>query len=203
MEGRRVIHNVTRTAQVFFIKTIYSVLVSLFCLVANQPFPFIPIQITLIDAFVEAWPAFLTILEADTRKVKGSFLRTALSNAAPFGLTVTVMIAAVSMTTPFLDGQNRTVMYLLLILISMTAVLRSCIPLTKLRAFVCITMILGCFGALAILPSLFELSPISFGMAAYVVAGYAAALVLLALLEGLRRLLYTANQGKTSDSALR
>lgn len=203
MEGRRVIHNVTRTAQVFFIKTIYSVLVSRFCLVANQPFPFIPIQITLIDAFVEAWPAFLTILEADTRKVKGSFLRTALSNAAPFGLTVTVMIAAVSMTTPFLDGQNRTVMYLLLILISMTAVLRSCIPLTKLRAFVCITMILGCFGALAILPSLFELSPISFGMAAYVVAGYAAALVLLALLEGLRRLLYTANQGKTSDSALR
>ncbi len=43
MEGRKVIHNVTRTAQVFFIKTIYSVLVSLFCLLTNQPFPFIPI----------------------------------------------------------------------------------------------------------------------------------------------------------------
>ena len=40
MEGRRVIHNVTRTAAVFFIKTIYSVLVSLFCLILNLPFPF-------------------------------------------------------------------------------------------------------------------------------------------------------------------
>lgn len=57
MEGRKVVHNVTRTAGVFFIKTIYSVLASLFCLVSNVPFPFIPIQITLIDAFVEAFPS--------------------------------------------------------------------------------------------------------------------------------------------------
>ncbi len=33
-EGRRVIHNVTRTAGVFFIKTVYSLLLSVFCLAA-------------------------------------------------------------------------------------------------------------------------------------------------------------------------
>lgn len=66
MEGRKVIHNVTRTAQVFFIKTIYSVLVSLFCLITNQSFPFIPIQITLVDACIEAYPSFLTISAADS-----------------------------------------------------------------------------------------------------------------------------------------
>ena len=42
MEGRKVIHNVTRTAQVFFIKTIYSVLVSFFCLFTNQAVPVYP-----------------------------------------------------------------------------------------------------------------------------------------------------------------
>lgn len=52
LEGRKVVNNVTRTAGVFFIKTIYSVLVSIFCLVANVPFPFIPIQITLV---VHSW----------------------------------------------------------------------------------------------------------------------------------------------------
>ena len=51
LEGRKVINNVTRTAGVFFIKTIYSMLLSLFCIITNIPFPFIPIQITLIDAF--------------------------------------------------------------------------------------------------------------------------------------------------------
>ena len=88
MEGRKVIHNVTRTAQVFFIKTIYSVLVSFFCLFTNQPFPFIPIQITLIDACIEAYPSFFTIFESDTRRIRGRFLPTALSNAAPFAVTV-------------------------------------------------------------------------------------------------------------------
>ena len=93
MEGRKVIHNVTRTAQVFFIKTIYSVLVSFFCLFTNQPFPFIPIQITLIDACIEAYPSFVTILESDIRRIRGRFLPTALSGAAPFGITAAIMIA--------------------------------------------------------------------------------------------------------------
>ena len=74
MEGRRVIHNVTRTAEVFFIKTIYSVLVSLFCLLTNSVFPFIPIQITLVDACIEAYPSFLTITECDIRRIRGKFL---------------------------------------------------------------------------------------------------------------------------------
>ena len=47
-------------------------------------------------------------------------------------------------------------MYLLLIVISMAAVIKSCIPLTKLRAFICVTMVIGTFGALILLPSLFE-----------------------------------------------
>ncbi len=38
MEGRKVVNNVTRTAGVFFIKTIYSLLLSLICLVGNIPF---------------------------------------------------------------------------------------------------------------------------------------------------------------------
>ena len=156
MEGRKVIHNVTRTAGVFFIKTIYSVLVSFFCLFANVPFPFIPIQITLIDACIEAYPSFVTILESDTRQIKGSFLKTALTKALPFGLAAAVMIAALSLAAPFSPEVNRTVMYLLLIVISMAAVIKSCIPLTKLRAFICVTMVIGTFGALILLPSLFE-----------------------------------------------
>lgn len=146
MEGRRVIHNVTRTAQVFFIKTVYSVLVSLFCLLANQPFPFIPIQITLIDAFVEAWPSFVTIAEAET----------------------------------------RTVMYLTLILISLTAVIRSCIPFNRLRVFLCVTMFFGAFGALLLLPSLFEVSAVSAGMGFWILALSAVSLAALALTEGVR-----------------
>ena len=170
MEGRRVVNNVTRTAQVFFIKTIYSVLAAFFCLFANVPFPFIPIQITLIDAFVEAWPSFVTVLEADTRRIKGRFLYTALSHAAPFGITAAVMIGAVSLAAPFSPEERGTVMYLLLILISMGAAVKSCLPFNPLRCFICATMVLGTFGALALLPSLFGIVPVTAAMEWYVLA---------------------------------
>lgn len=156
LEGRKVVNNVTRTAAVFFIKTIYSVLVSFFCLALNVPFPFIPIQITLVDACIEAWPSFLTIFESDTRRIRGRFLPTALGKAAPFAIAVTGMIIAFSLIAPFGETQNRTVMFALLVAASMVAVIKSCVPFTKIRVFVCVTMVLGAPFALLILPHLFE-----------------------------------------------
>lgn len=184
MEGRRVIHNVTRTAQVFFIKTIYSTLVSFFCLLTNQPFPFIPIQITLIDACIEAYPSFLTIFEADTSRIRGRFLPTALSGAAPFGAAVTGMIVLLSLFVPFSEAENRTVMYLLLILTSMAAVVKSCLPFTPLRAFLCVTMAGGTAFALWLLPSLFEITAVSSRMGAFLLMGAGILALAVLLLEG-------------------
>ena len=189
MEGRKVINNVTRTAAVFFIKTIYSILVSVFCLLANVPFPFIPIQITLIDACIEAYPSFITIMESDTRRIRGSFLKTALRNALPFGLTVTGMIIMVSLLAPFTVFQRQTVMYLALIIISMTAVIKSCVPFNLLRGFISITMVLGTFGALWILPQLFEISSLQPEMLPFLAVTVLASWVLLLLLEGIKKVL--------------
>ena len=189
MEGRKVINNVTRTAAVFFIKTIYSILVSVFCLLANVPFPFIPIQITLIDACIEAYPSFITIVESDTRRIRGSFLKTALKNALPFGLTVTGMIIMVSLMAPFTVSQRQTVMYLALIIISMTAVIKSCVPFNLLRGFISITMVLGTFGALWILPQLFEISSLQPEMLPFLAVTVLASWVLLLLLEGIKKVL--------------
>lgn len=196
MEGRKVIHNVTRTAGVFFIKTIYSLLVSFFCLLTNRAFPFIPIQITLVDAFIEAWPSFLTILESDTRPVRGRFLNQALSHAAPFGIAVTCMIALMSLLEPFPLAENRTVMYLLLILLSMAAVVKSCYPFTGLRVFLCVTMACGTFGALLILPSLFEIAPVTGTMGLWTTGGAVLFLLLALLLDMCRNRLERAEESR-------
>ena len=186
MEGRKVIHNVTRTAGVFFIKTIYSVLVSIFCVLTNTPFPFIPIQITLIDACIEAYPSFLTILESDTRRIKGSFLSTAIWNAAPFGIVAAVMIGVTTLFLPMASGEKQTIMYLTLIIISMTAVIRSCIPFNVLRGFICVTMICGTFGALVILPGLFEISAMTVAMWVHFLIGSLTSVAGLLIILNLR-----------------
>lgn len=186
MEGRKVINNVTRTAGVFFIKTIYSVLVSLFCVLTNTPFPFIPIQITLIDACIEAYPSFLTIIESDTRKITGKFLRTSLWNAAPFGIVAALMIAVTSIALPMASAEKQTVMYLTLIIISMTAVIRSCIPFNLLRTFICVTMTGGTFGALLILPGLFEIAAMTVAMWVHFLIGSLTCVAALLIILNLR-----------------
>ena len=202
MEGRKVINNVTRTAAVFFIKTIYSILVSVFCLLANVPFPFIPIQITLIDACIEAYPSFITIMESDTRRIRGSFLKTALRNALPFGLTVTGMIIMVSLLAPFTVFQRQTVMYLALIIISMTAVIKSCVPFNLLRGFISITMVLGTFGALWILPQLFEISSLQPEMLPFLAVTVLASWALLLLLEGIKKVLSEKEKERASGDRI-
>ena len=47
-------------------------------------------------------------------------------------------------------------MFALLVAASMVAVIKSCVPFTKIRVFVCVTMVLGAPFALLILPHLFE-----------------------------------------------
>ena len=76
-EERRVINNLTKSAGVFFIKTIYSILLCILCLICNMDFPFIPIQITLIDAVIEAFPAFFMSFEKNDKKCDKSFLQSA------------------------------------------------------------------------------------------------------------------------------
>lgn len=199
LEGRKVIHNVTRTAGVFFIKTIYSLLLSVFCLLLNLPFPFIPIQITLVDAFVEAYPSFLTIFEPDTKRLRGSFLRTALMNAAPFALTITAGMILVSLTAPFDTQQRQTIMYLLLILVSMIAVIKSCIPFTKLRMFICTTMVFGAFGVLRLLPRLFGISAPTSGMLLYILIAFGGMSLLLAILLRVKKTAEGRKAAQTSD----
>lgn len=190
MEGRKVIHNVTRTAGVFFIKTIYSVLLSIFCLLTNTGFPFIPIQITLIDACIEAYPSFLTIMESNTKQISGKFLDAALSNAAPFGITASIMIGAISLLMPFTAPENRMVMYVLLIFVSMLAVVKSCIPFDALRAFICITMALGTPCALMIFPTLFEVTAITQQMLLFLIIAAVCCLMAVLALEGIKRMLF-------------
>lgn len=94
-EGRRVVNNITKSAGVFFIKTIYSVLLCLVCIILNMDFPFLPIQITLIDLVIEGYPAFFISFEPNDKRITGRFLPTALRLAAPNAIVITLSCIAV------------------------------------------------------------------------------------------------------------
>ena len=159
-EGRRVVNNVTRVSSVFFIKTIYSFILSIICALTAIAFPFIPIQVTLIDLAIEGYPAFFLSFEGDKRKVVGKFLPTSLKNASVNALLVVANIIAV-----YLIGQNQgfssldttTLMYYLLVGISCMAVVRACLPLNPLRIFLVFSTIIGIYVAAMLFHNILEI----------------------------------------------
>ena len=164
MEGRRVVNNLTSVARIFFIKTIYSILLSLFCILTNTAFPFIPIQITLIDLAIEAYTSFFISFEPNSKPVKGVFLHTVLRNAAPFAIVIMLNIIFLTFLAPVLNiaqGQLVTIMYLLIGFVSILAVLEVCIPFNKLHAFLFSTTFIGFFVAVYLFRDLLQITNIN------------------------------------------
>lgn len=159
-EGRRVVNNITKSAGVFFIKTLYSVFITLWCVIFNLPFPFIPIQITLIDLVIEGFPSFFMSLERNDKPVRGKFLPSAIGAALPNAVAVTVCCIVLTMAGSSLgieQSQTGLVTYLTLGAVSVMGVVKASLPFNWLRGGLCAVSALGYVGAVAILPNLFKL----------------------------------------------
>ncbi len=159
-EGRRVVNNLTKSAGVFFIKTIYSILLCILCLVLNRDFPFIPIQITLIDAAIEAFPAFFMSFEENDRKIEGTFLCSALCAALPNSLAIFLCCAAVYIFAPAMgiaSSQIGLLLYLTVGIISLAGVFKASLPFNALRAFLSAASAAMFFCSAAIFAPLLQL----------------------------------------------
>lgn len=159
-EGRRVVNNITKSAGVFFIKTLYSVFITLWCVIFNLPFPFIPIQITLIDLVIEGFPSFFMSFERNDKPVRSKFLPSAIGAALPNAVAVTVCCIVLTMAGSSLgieQSQIGLVTYLTLGAISVMGVVKASLPFNWLRGGLCAVSALGYVGAVAILPNLFKL----------------------------------------------
>ena len=163
MEGRRVVNNITNVARIFFIKTIYSVLLSLFCIITNTAFPFIPIQITLIDLVIEGYTSFFITFEKNKKPITGAFLPTALTNAAPFAIVIMFNIIVLTVIGNVLgieQGVLTTMMYILIGFVSILAVQEVCTPFTKIHTFFFFLTAVGFYVAALLFNKLLELTAV-------------------------------------------
>lgn len=87
LEGRRVVNNIERSASLFLVKNIFSVLLAVFSLVFTITYPLEPAQISLIGMFTIGTPGFLLALEPNKERIKGHFMKNVLLRALPAGLT--------------------------------------------------------------------------------------------------------------------
>lgn len=91
-EGRRVVNNIERVASMYLIKTVYSFLISVLCIILSYEYPFFPVQLSLISAICVGLPSFFLALEPNYNKVKKGFLVKVFRNALPSGFCVFINI---------------------------------------------------------------------------------------------------------------
>ncbi len=85
-EGRRVIGNIERVANLFLTKTVYSVLLAIAIGAIGVPYPFLPRHLTLIGSLTIGIPAFFLALAPNTERARTGFVRRVLRLANPAGV---------------------------------------------------------------------------------------------------------------------
>ncbi|MFA9563285.1 MAG: HAD-IC family P-type ATPase, partial [Acidimicrobiales bacterium] len=85
-EGRRVINNVERVANLFLTKSVYAFVLAIAVGLSLQPFPFFPRHLTLVSSLTIGIPAFFLALAPSDRRAQTGFVGRVLRFAIPAGI---------------------------------------------------------------------------------------------------------------------
>lgn len=87
-EGRRVIANIERAANLFLVKNVYSLVLALVIVVTGAAYPLAPIQLTLISVTTIGIPGFFLALGPNTRRYVPGFLARVMRFSLPAGVLI-------------------------------------------------------------------------------------------------------------------
>ncbi len=163
-EGRRSINNIQRSASLFLTKTFYASMLAVLFLFIQMPYPFMPIQLTLISAVTIGIPAFILALEPNRARIEGNFLKNILMKAIPGGVTIVMNILLAVFFGWKLGLSNEMISTVSVLVTGFTGlllILRLCLPFTLIRKALLIFLCLLFAGCVILLPGLFSLVPLN------------------------------------------
>ena len=163
-EGRQVVNNVGRSASLFLVKNIFSLLMSVFSAVFMITYPLEPSQISLISMFTIGIPGFLLALEPNRERIKGHFMRGVLVRALPAGLTDVLAVGALVICGQVFSLPSEdiaTAATLLLCVVGFMILIKISKPMSGIKYAIVIGNIAGLIFAGIFCHQLFALSAMS------------------------------------------
>ncbi|MEM8904966.1 MAG: HAD-IC family P-type ATPase [Actinomycetota bacterium] len=134
-EGRRVINNIERIANLFIVKATYAVLLAAVIGITQVPFPFLPRHLTLVGSISIGIPGFVLSLYASDRRARTGFIDRALRYSLPAGTvaaTATYVVYEVlrrDADVPLAEARTGATLMLLAIgLVVLTQLARPLVP---------------------------------------------------------------------------
>ena len=178
-QGRKVLGNIERVADVFLTKSFYAMIVSSATVVFAVAFPFLPRHLTLVSALTIGIPGFFLALMPNTERFRPGFFRRVLSFAIPAG----VIAASASFTSygialyfdePLFNAQSAATITLFIVTIAVLA--QSARPLNAIRLAL-VGLMAAAFIAVLYIPWLSNIFALSLGPERYSAISIAVGLV--------------------------
>ena len=163
-EGRRVVNNIQRSASLFLVKNIFSLLLSLFSVILMVTYPLEPAQVSLISMFTIGVPGFLLALEPNKDRINGHFITNVMLKALPGGLTDVIAVGALVVCGEVFcisDASIGTIATLVLSVVGFMILFKISEPLNGMKYAVIIGNIAGLVFSGFFLKKLFALTDLS------------------------------------------
>ncbi len=163
-EGRQCINNLERSATLFLVKNIFSLLLAVFSILSVMTYPLNPSQISLISLFTIGAPAFCLAIEPNTKRIQDRFLARVVLKAMPAALTNFFVIAALVVFAETFSVSSEDVSVastFLMAIVGFMILIRISSPMNKFHWIVVTGCVVG-FGIFAyFLHDLFAITTIS------------------------------------------
>ena len=103
-EGRKVINNIERVASLYLVKTLYSFILSVIFILIMEPYPFKPIQLSLVSSLMVGIPTFFLALETNVAKITGKFLDKVFAVTIPSAISIVLAILLANLVSSFANA---------------------------------------------------------------------------------------------------
>lgn len=172
-EGRQVINNVQQSSTLFLMKTLFTILLSLFSIVTLSGYPFQPVQMFLLELFVIGMPSVILALQPNTSLIKGEFIPVVLKRSIPSGLLIFINVLLTIILARFglVNAEEfATLSTLVLIFTGYINLVFLCVPFSKIRIFCCSLSLLCLILAIVLMGDFFGMTTINLKVSLILVA---------------------------------
>ncbi len=163
-EGRQVVNNIQRSASLFLVKNIFSLLMAIFSAIFAITYPLEPSQISLISMFTIGLPGFLLALEPNRDRIEGNFMVNVMLKALPAGLTDVLSVGALVICGQVFNLPSEdiaTAGTMLLAVVGFMIIIKISHPFNKMKYGVLLINIIGLLFCSLFLGRLFAIESIS------------------------------------------
>lgn len=163
-EGRQVVNNIQRSASLFLVKNIFSLLMAIFSAIFAITYPLEPSQISLISMFTIGLPGFLLALEPNRDRIEGNFMVNVMLKALPAGLTDVLSVGALVICGQVFNLPSEdiaTAGTMLLAVVGFMIIIKISHPFNKMKYGVLLINIIGLLFCGLFLGRLFAIETIS------------------------------------------